>query len=202
MPSWSADGSLVVFSAYAAEASDPRAGVNPDAASIVESSVAFDGTAFHFGPPRVLASPVAGSNLLRPTLSPDGAAAAFTTAGTGGASVTSTAARVSIVRRSDGHLFDATAGNGPSGAWDTRTPDWGPSGTRYAWVAAASARPYGHLTTAAQALRQVWIFAVDRAKLAAGDADPTLPAFHAPGQSLTGMYNHAQWPLAAPPLTP
>ena len=103
-----------------------------------------------------------------------------------------------IVRRSDHRVFAIESGGS---AWDTRSPDWGPAGAKYAWIVVTSSRAYGH-AFAASKNHQLWIMAVDRAKLAAGEIDPASPPFWVPGQNTAMTYIHPQWPIAAPPLSP
>jgi hypothetical protein len=209
MPAWSMAGDLVVFTGYEHEdPTDPRPGVNVLQGSIVESGASFVSGAFHFDAPRVLVAGTATESDVRPSLSPDGSAVAFMRTVTGGAEPLTSSM---LVRRRDGHVFAIDAGRGEQGVSDTRTPDWGPvssraegdgpSTSKYAWVVVSSSRAYGHLL-GPSLQRQLWIFAVDRAKLDAGEADPSAPAFHVSGQDLDVTYAHPQWPLAVPKLTP
>jgi hypothetical protein len=76
-------------------------------------------------------------------------------------------------------------------------------------LAYASERPYGHRLTAANSncslvqgqkqCKQLWITAIDLAKLAAGSADPSMPSFWIPGQSIQAQYVSPQWTKAVLP---
>ena len=192
-PAWSNDGSFVVFSAFPNAGSE---GVEPaqniSQGSLVEASVNYDGASFHFGTPKVLVQAAPGESNLRPSLDDADEVMAFmrTSVGDGG-----TLGATYLYRRADGQLIPVEAAR-PGGA-DARLPEWapaGPAGSRYGWIVVASTRPYGHLAQTSQ----LWMFAVDRAGLAAGTADPSAPAFWLPGQRVDTSYTHAQWPRHAP----
>lgn len=230
MPDWSPAGDFVVFVAYNSDDSSSyvrEVGDDIVLGSIVEAPVSYDAAtgAFQFGAPSVLVQadpaqgPDAGGNHFLPTISPDGSAVAFTrSAGYWSLktqqSLLNLSGQIQIVRRSDGRVFDlAGAGNGPAAQWSSTWPQWAPTaGQRYAWLAYASERPYGHrLTTQSpenavctlvqgqQQCKQLWITAVDREKLASGDVDPSAAPFWIPGQTLSAQYVSPQWTKAVLP---
>ncbi|EYF04355.1 PD40 domain-containing protein [Chondromyces apiculatus] len=228
MPDWSPKGDFVVFVAYNSDATYVRE-VGDDVAlgSIVEASVAYNASTdtFQFGAPKVLvaADPAAGAdaghNHFLPTISPDGSAVAFTrSAGYWSLktqqSLLNLSGQVMVVRRSDGRAFELSGGSsGPGQVWSSTWPQWAPSlGQRYAWLAYASERPYGHRLTPAsyenslcarvqgqQQCKQLWITAIDRDKLATGDIDPSAAPFWIPGQTLSAQYVSPQWTKAVLP---
>jgi len=192
-PAWSSHGDAVAFTAWP---NDANPGAQPQEArdgSLVEASIAFDGMGFHFGPPKVLVKVAPGENNVRAAYDDGDDAIVFMRTTTLGASSLGSAL---IYRRADGRVIPIEAGKAEAaGAWETRLPDWGPaSGSRYEWIVVASNRPYGHRL--AQGQYQLWAFAIDRARLASGNDDPSAPAFRLPGQSLDTTYTHPQWPRA------
>lgn len=224
MPDWSPAGDFVVFTAYDSNANYVRLlGDDTVLGSIVEMSVKHqaDGS-FQFGAPKVLVSapPAAGSNPdvaennVLPSVSPDGATVAFTRANGWWSiktqqSLINLSGRIAAVRRSDGQVFEFTRGasNGPFGVWSSTWPQWAPTlGKKYVWLAYASERPYGHrltpqnstcgLVQGQKQCKQLWITAVDRAKLGSGMEDPSEPAFWIPGQSINAQYVSPQWTVA------
>jgi hypothetical protein len=119
-----------------------------------------------------------------------------------------------VVRRADGTVLELTRGsNGPGTSWSSTWPQWAPTlGSRYAWLAYASERPYGHRLTpqspenAVCALvqgqnqcKQLWVMAIDRQKLGSGTDDPSAAAFWIPGQTLAAQYVSPQWTKAVLP---
>jgi hypothetical protein len=191
MPAWSNDGDFVVFSAYHADHfPGAKAGLQVQRASLIEASVRFDGTTYHFGPPRVLV-PVADTEVnIRPAISEDDETIAFTrtTIVAGGKHET-----LWLLRRSDGKLLPASSTD-PTDVWRTRFPAWSPTiSGKYQWLVVTSSRPYGHR---AGSTAQLWVLAVDRAELAAGrlSASP----FYAPGQIFGRQYCRPLWPRSIP----
>ncbi len=225
MPDWSPDGNFVVFAAYNSDANYVRLlGDDVVLASIVEAPVSYTGGKFTFGAPKVLvktpgADPDSGENNLLPTISPDGAAVAFTRASGWWSiktqqSLINRTGRISLVRRSDGTVFDLKGGANPPGMDQSNTwPQWAPSaGQKYMWLAFGSERPYGHRLTEAspenavctlvqgqKQCKHLWIMAIDRAKLMAGAEDPSAQAFYIPGQTLAAQYVSPQWTRAVLP---
>jgi hypothetical protein len=198
MPAWSRGGDVVVFAGYATDIfAGPLGGQRMKQASLLDTTVAFDPSSrgFRFGAPRVLATPGPEESFHRPTISVDAVGVAFTNEATVlGVTTRST----EIVRRSDGHRFRIEAGRSDAAAgWVTRSPDWSPDlGSRWTWIVVNSSRPYGHRTGSATPLglrQQLWIFAVDRARLEAGEIDPSAPGFWIPGQRLDESYARPQW---------
>jgi len=193
MPAWSSRGEFVAFSAFpnvGSEGTQPTQAVPQG--SLVEAPVTYGGSAFDFGTPKVLVAAAPGESNLRPSFDDDDANVAFMRTSTVG---TTQVGVTLLYRRTDGQVIPLDVARADRQAvWDTRLPDWGPPGSKYAWIAVASTRPYGHLTTE---LSQIWIFAVDRVRLAVGTVDPSAAAFWVPGQSLDTSYTHPQWPRTA-----
>ena len=226
MPDWSPAGDFVVYVAYNSDANYVRLlGDDVVLGSIVEANVSYAGGSFQFGAPKVLAAatpgdnPDTGANNLLPTISPDGSAVAFTRAAGWWSiktqqSLINLSGQIMLVRRGDGHVFELLRGsNGPGTTWSSTWPQWAPTlGSRYAWLAYASERPYGHRLTNAspenqvctlvqgqKQCKQLWITAIDRAKLASGDEDPSMAPFWIPGQTLSAQYVSPQWTKAVLP---
>lgn len=220
MADWSPDGGSVVFVAYPGDKHYVRLrGDDTVLGSIVEATVKYEQNQFVFGDPHVLvtapadANPDTGQNNVLPTVSPDGKYVAFTRAEGWWSiktqqSLLNLSGRIAIVRRSDGKVFELAAGtNGPTQDWSSTWPQWAPSnGKRYAWLAFGTERPYGHLMTrdnhqctglvqGQKQCKQLWIMGIDLAKLANGDADPSLPPFRVPGQALNVQAVSPQWTL-------
>jgi hypothetical protein len=224
MPDWSASGDFVVFTAYPGSQHFVReVGDDVTLGSIVQASVSYDAAtqSFKFGAPEVLvqtpsSDPDSGENNLLPAISPDGAAVAFTR--TDGwwslktqISLLNLTGRISLVRRSDGTVFELAGGtNGPAKDWSSTWPQWAPSiGSRYLWLAYASERPYGHRLTSASPENQsctlvqgqkqckhLWIMAIDKQALASGSVDPSRAPFWVPGQVLAQQYVSPFWTKA------
>ncbi len=228
MPDWAPDGSFVVFSAYDNTKNFVRLlGDDIVLASIVEAPVSYDGKgAFKIGAPKVLvsadsnANPDTGENNVLPAASPDGTAVAFTRAAGWWSIKTqqtllNLSGQIMLVRRSDNQTFELVNGsNGKGTKLSSTWPQWAPTiGSRYAWLAYASERPYGHELTAQNAscgalvqgqgsCKQLWVTAIDMQKLKDGTnkADPSFAPFWIPGQSIHAQYVSPQWTKAV--LTP
>ncbi len=221
MPDWSPDGSFVVFAAYDSSANFVRdLGDDIVLASIVEAPVSFAGGTFTFGTPKVLVAasssdnPDTGLNNFLPAISPDGSAVAFTRAGGWWSiktqqSLINLSGQIAVVRRSDGQVLELVNGSNGAGTTLSSTwPQWAPTlGQKYAWLAYASERPYGHMSTVAshscgtlvqgqQSCKQLWVTAVDLQKLASGTADPSSAPFWIPAQSINAQYVSPQWTKA------
>jgi hypothetical protein len=221
MPDWSADGSFIVFTAY-----DPTTNFVRDLGddmvlgSIVEAPVSFKSGTFTFGAPKVLVAanssddPDTGNNNFLPAISPDGTTVAFTRAAgwwslKTQASPFNLSGQIMLVRRSDGNVFTLANGSNGSGTTLSSTwPQWAPTfGATYGFLAYGSERPYGHLSTPAshscgslvqgQAnCKQLWVTAIDLNKMKSGTADPSLPPFWIPAQSINAQYVSPQWTKA------
>jgi hypothetical protein len=225
MPDWSPAGDFVVFTAYDSDANYVRLlGDDVVLGSVVEAPVTYSAqNGFQFGAPKVLVAapaggdPDTGENNLLPAISPDGAAVAFTRSNGWWSiktqvSLLNLSGRIAIVRRSDGTVFElGGAPNGPGADWSSTWPQWAPTpGKKYAWLAYASERPYGHRLTAAnsncslvqgqQQCKQLWITAIDLAKLSSGTADPSMAPFWIPGQNIGAQYVSPQWTKAVLPV--
>ena len=225
MPDWSPMGDSVVFAAYDSDKNYVRLlGDDIVSASIVEAPVSYDASsgAFTFGAPKTLvkagssATPDTGENNFLPSYSPDGSAVAFTrSAGWWSlktqSSLLNLSGQIAVVRRSDGTVMELKRGsNGPGTTMSSTWPQWAPTlGSRYAWLAYGSERPYGHRLTPSspenaqchfvqgqKQCKQLWIMAIDRQKLASGTDDPSAAPFWIPGQTLAAQYVSPQWTKA------
>jgi hypothetical protein len=227
MPDWSPDGSFAVFAAYDSGKNYVRdLGDDIVAASLVEVPITYDSASgFTFGAPKTLvqatgaaATPDTGQNNFLPTISPDGSAVAFTRAAGWWSiktqqSLLNLSGQIAIVRRSDGQVFELVKGsNGPGTVMSSTWPQWAPSlGSRYAWLAYASERPYGHLMTEQNPVdcgslvqgqnlcKHLWVTAVDLSMLASGTVDPSQAPFWIPAQTLGAQYVSPQWTKAVIP---
>jgi hypothetical protein len=221
MPDWSPDGSFVVFAAYDSDTNYVRLlGDDIVLASIVEAPVSYGGGSFTFGTPKVLVAantsdnPDTGDNNFLPAISPDGTAVAFTRASGWWSIKTQTSSlnlsgQIMMVRRSDNQILQLLNGsNGASTTLSSTWPQWAPTiGSKYAWLAYASERPYGHELTPNNAscgsmvqgqksCKQLWVMAIDLAKMHSGTADPSFAPFWIPGQSIHAQYVSPQWTKA------
>ena len=184
--------------------------------SLYQAPVSFDGTTYQFGTPTALVTttdtnPDTGQNNILPAISPDGSAVAFTRANGWWSiktqqSLINLSGQIMAVRRSDGHVFELDNGSNNSASLTSNTwPQWAPTeGSRYAWIAYGSERPYGHLLTpdnhscgglvqGQSSCKQLWVMAVDKAKLANGIIDPSSAPFWIPGQDINEQYVSPQW---------
>jgi hypothetical protein len=225
MPDWSPDGSFVVFSAYDSSANFVRdLGDDIVAASLVEMPVTYDqASGFTFGAPKTLvqipagaaATPDTGQNNFLPAISPDGTAVAFTRAAGWWSIKTqqtliNLSGQIAVVRRSDGQVLELVKGSNGAGTTQSSTwPQWAPTlGSRYAWLAYAAERPYGHMMTATNPVncgglvqgqnlcKHLWVTAVDLKQLASGTTDPSAAPFWIPAQTLGAQYVSPQWTKA------
>ncbi|HEX4517623.1 MAG TPA: hypothetical protein VGH87_00645 [Polyangiaceae bacterium] len=224
MPDWSPDGSFVVFAAYNSDVNYVRLlGDDIVLASIVEAPVSYANGSFTFGAPKVLVAanssdnPDTGQNNLLPAVSPDNTVVAFTRAAGWWSIKTQTSllnlsGQIAMVRRSDSQVIELANGSNGSGTTMSSTwPQWAPTmGKKYAWLAYASERPYGHLLTKQNAscgsmvqgqgsCKQLWVMAIDLTKMASGTADPSFAPFWVPGQSIHAQYVSPQWTKAVLP---
>jgi len=221
MPDWSPDGSFVVFAAYNSDVNYVRLlGDDIVLSSIVEAPVSFSNGSFTFGAPKVLVAansgdnPDTGKNNLLPAVSPDNSAVAFTRAAgwwsiKTQSSLLNLSGQIAMVRRSDSQVIELVNGsNGPGTTMSSTWPNWAPTmGKKYAWLAYASERPYGHLLTPQNkscgsmvqgqgSCKQLWVMAIDITKMQSGTADPSFAPFWIPGQSIHAQYVSPQWTKA------
>jgi len=114
-----------------------------------------------------------------------------------------------MVRRSDSQVIELVNGSNGGGTTMSSTwPNWAPTiGKKYAWLAYASERPYGHLLTPQNkscgsmvqgqgSCKQLWVMAIDVSKMQSGTADPSFAPFWIPGQSIHAQYVSPQWTKA------
>jgi hypothetical protein len=74
-------------------------------------------------------------------------------------------------------------------------PTWAPSSGDVAWIAFASARPYGLIRPVVGA-SQIWIAALDLSQ----PGDPSFAAFWLPAQGITDLNNNPIWALPPTPV--
>ncbi|APR84333.1 tolB protein precursor [Minicystis rosea] len=226
MPDWSPDGTFVVFAAYDSDKNYVRLlGDDIVASSIVEMPVSWDkDKGFTFGTPKTLVqapaeaamNPDVGQNNLLPTISPDGTAVAFTRAAGWWSIKTQVSqlnlsGQIAVVRRKDNQVLELVKGSNGGGTTLSSTwPQWAPSaGKRYAWLAYAAERPYGHRLTLAspenaqcgfvqgqKMCKHLWVTAIDLQKLGSGTEDPSAAPFFIPGQTIAAQYVSPQWTKA------
>ncbi len=112
-----------------------------------------------------------------------------------------------IVRRSDGHVFELDNGSNNSASLTSNTwPQWAPT-DGVALPRGAPTAPSGRMGTCSRpanhscgglvqgqaSCKQLWVMAVDKAKLATGIIDPSSAPFWIPGQSINEQYVSPQW---------
>jgi hypothetical protein len=78
------------------------------------------------------------------------------------------------------------------GTHENAQPTWAPPGD-YHWVAFNSVREYGVVLP--KGTQQIWVAAIDPAKLAQGGVDPSFPAFRLQFQGLNEDNHRAYWTL-------
>src|SRR5678815_243970 len=117
----------------------------------------------------------AGSNLF-PMHSPDGKWIAFTRGKGGHGDLTYQLWTMPAAGGAPVELANANRvvnNQMTDGLHENAQPTWAPPGD-YHWVAFNSVRPYGVVLP--KGTQQIWVAAVDPAKLAAGTVDPSFPA--------------------------
>jgi hypothetical protein len=180
-PDWSPDDTQMAFATGKGDA--------PGGASI--AVIAHQGGNV-WGPVKTLAAASGASNLF-PSFSPDGTWLAYARGGGGHSDRT---AQLWIVPGAGGPSVELTAANRvvsnrtSDGRHQNSQPTWAPSGDLY-WVAFNSMREYGVVRS--DGTQQIWVAAVDPAKLAAGVVDPSYPAFRLQFQGLDEDNHRAYW---------
>jgi hypothetical protein len=188
-PDWSPDGKQVVFATAAGDA--------PAGAAL--ATIPFQngqwGTPQTLVPPPMNGNKVAGTNLF-PMHSPDGKWVAFTRGVKGGHGDlsyqlwTTPAAGGAPVELVNANRVVSNAVT--DGLHENAQPTWAPPGD-FHWVAFNSVRPYGVVLP--KGTQQIWVAAVDPAKLAQGGVDPSYPAFRLQFQGLKEDNHRAYWTL-------
>jgi hypothetical protein len=180
-PDWSPDDSQLVFATGKDDA--------PAGASIATVAHTAGST---FGAVTTLV-PAAGQTNLFPSFSPDGRWIAYSR-GQGGHD--DPKAQLWVVGKDGGTPVELIAANRvvnnttTDGLHQNSLPTWAPSGDLY-WVAFNSMRTYGVVRDNGD--QQIWVAAIDPAKLAAGGADPSFPAFRLQFQGLDEDNHRAYW---------
>lgn len=210
-PAWSPDGDWVAWMDGGGDG--PR---GTRAATRIVAAEVLEGDAF--GAPTVLhegsaleASLEGGTTDSRPTFSPDSMHVVFAH---GESSVSATdigddppRAGLYLVSRSGGEPVRLDRGMGREGPVDAFWPVFSPfvteepDGQRLFWLAFYSRADYGNRLagTADTGRRQLWVMAIDPARLAAGE-DPSYPPYWLPGQDVLADDIAALWaPTACRP---
>jgi hypothetical protein len=183
-PDWSPAGDLLAYSS--------KAGDSPKSADLMVLD--YLGNDTWGSTPRTLV-PAAGLTNLFPSFSPDGQYIAYSRGNGGHSDSTYDLYLISADGGTPVHLMNANhaINNDPAlttGSFENNMPTWAPSGDLL-WVAFNSARPYG-LLTAAGTRQQIWVTAIDPAKLGTGE-DPSYPAFRFAFQDLSENNHRAFW---------
>jgi hypothetical protein len=200
MPTWSPDGSTIVYSRE--QMASPIATGKPGVSQGSLETLKWDGTTITKGKTIV---PYGGTNNYYPAFSPDSNLVAFNRSPSNQNSYDAPDALVFVVK-ADGsgapiQLSNASPSNGRGDSW----PKWTPTvqqhrGHPLFWITFSSRRPYGLRlntatpTTDAPGTAQIWMAAVDPTQIAAGK-DPSFPAFWLPFQDITSGNHIAQWVL-------
>jgi len=145
-------------------------------------------------PPLVMNKPM-GTNLF-PMHSPDSKWIAFTRGAKGGhGDLTYQLWTVPAAGGTPVELVNANrvvSNQVTDGTHENAQPTWAPPGD-YHWIAFNSVRPYGVVLP--KGTQQIWVAAVDPAKLAQGGIDPSFPAFRLQFQGLNEDNHRAYWTL-------
>jgi dipeptidyl aminopeptidase/acylaminoacyl peptidase len=181
-PDWSPDNTQIVFAR--------GKGDNPTGAALFTLPY-LGGTSW--GALSTLV-PANGQSNLFPMFSADGKWVAYAR-GKGGSHGDKTL-QLHIVSGAGGTPVELTAANRvvsnrmTDGQHQNSQPTWAPTGDFY-WVAFNSHREYGVVRAAGT--QQIWVAAVDPARLDAGGADPSYPAFRLQFQGLDEDNHRAFW---------
>ena len=216
MADWSPDGKTIVF------ASSTGGGeyVDTSVSAIGTMSYAFVNGVHTFGDPKLIVSnPVTApggsyTNFFFPSISPDGKLIVFNASRAPWRSTTADALqpgpRFMLTDLAGSFTVDLAGINGPGESGNT-WPHWAPTQTSdYLWIAFSNERNYGHKVTPATSplpkdnqghrqWKQIWIGAIDKAKIpapgATSAADPSAQPVWLPGQDLDADNISPYWTL-------
>jgi hypothetical protein len=188
-PDWSPDGKQVAFATGDGDA--------PNGASIalLPFTNGTWGAPTKIVDPPLMGTKPMGTNLF-PMHSPDGKWIAFTRGQKGGhGDLSYQLWTVGAAGGTPVELVNANrvvSNQTTDGQHENAQPTWAPPGD-FHWVAFNSVRPYGVVLP--KGTQQIWVAAVDPAKLAQGGIDPSYPAFRLQFQGLNEDNHRAYWTL-------
>lgn len=199
MADWSADGTRVVY------ATTPHAGqwIDLTDSGLATVSYTYTGGQHVFGAPAPLVTPPLNlangvyTNFFFPSFSNDGRLVVFNAARMQWRNFATAAAsgqRLVLADAGGAWVRDLAAMNGGPVDSDITWPHWAPNDSGdYYWIVFSSERDYGWKVTRTSTdpscvangvtqCKQIWIGAVSKAALAAGDPDPSAAPMWLPGQ--------------------
>lgn len=204
-PAWSPDGAWIAWMDGGSDG--PRGTSSATRIAVAEvSGDSFDASILHDGA-SLEDSPEGGSTDSRPTWSPDSRFVAFAhgTRSVSAIDLASEAPRAGlyVIAREGGGAIRLDRGMGRQGPVDAFWPVFSPfatedaDGVRY-WLAFYSRMDYGNARagTAGTGRRQLWVMAIDPARIEAGE-DPSDPPYWLPGQDVLADDIAATWAPAA-----
>jgi Tol biopolymer transport system component len=191
MPDWAPDGALMVYARPGTTA--PCFGGFCGAPGVSSASLnlhRFAGGVWSEGPTLV---PFEGQNNYYPTFAPDGGWVLFNRSPSNADSFDAPDAQVWVVPTTGGpptHLGRASTGGDSWPKWDPTVYEH--RGRNLMWLTFSSRRAYG-LRLGDGERSQLWMAAFEPSRLAAGETDPSYPAFWMPFQEIESGNHIAQW---------
>jgi len=215
MPDWSPDGTKIAY------ANTNNAGNNVDLTTSSIGMMSYEyvnGTTHTFtAQPNLVTAPIpfnnqSYTNLFFPSFSPDNAYVVFNAARgqwRNFSDAKTAGQRLMLIPAGGGTPMDLTSINGGTGDHDITWPHWAPgSTTDYYWIVYSSEQNYGHEVTATNTAvkcvasgvkqcKQIWIGAISKAALMAGNLDPSSPPVWVPGQDTQADNISPYWTVPA-----